>query len=99
MPSVVEGRRAKEVRHKRQRKAAFDWTLTNIGAALVLLALMLAVFIFFNYLLTQYCLTVLAVPIAIMMTLGYALIVKDYYDMKKRMMAEAARRKAHPEEE
>jgi predicted membrane protein len=99
MPSVVEGRRAKEIRRKRQRKGTVEWTLTNIGAALSLMGLMLAVFIFFNYLMTHYCLTVLAIPIAVLVAFGYALIVKDYYDIKRRKKEEASRRKTSSEEE
>jgi hypothetical protein len=95
----IEARRKRieEKRRRRSKASAIDWNLTNIGAAICLMGMFLFVFIFLNFLMTAYILMVLSIPGVILIILGYALIVKDHFDNKKRKGK--VKRKAAPEEE
>ncbi len=100
MPVDIEARRARieAKRRRRTRGSGIDWNLTNIGAAICLMGMFLFVFIFLNYLMTAYLLVVLSIPGAILMIVGYALIVKDYFDNKKRRKSKVERKISSEEE-
>jgi hypothetical protein len=100
MPVDVEARRRKieEKRRRRAKTGGIEWNLTNIGAALCLMGMFLFVFIFLNYLMTAYILTILSIPGTILLILGYGLIVKDHFDNKKRHMSKVERKIASEEE-
>jgi|GEM_PF-6249854 len=100
MPVDVAARKAR-IEQKRKRRAkdkGIEWTLTNIGAAMCLMGMFLFVFIFLNYLMTAYILVVLSIPGVVLIIIGYAFIVKDYFDNKKLHKGKV-RKKASSEEE
>ena len=100
MPVDIEARRKRiEAKRRRRSKASgIDWTLTNIGAAICLMGMFMFVFIFLNYLMTAYILMVLSIPGAILIIVGYGLIVKDFFDNKKRRKGKVNRKAASEEE-
>ena len=100
MPVDVAARKAKidAKRRRRAEAAGIDWNLTNIGAALCLMGFFLFIFIFLNYLMTATILLILSIPGAVLIIIGYILIVKDYFDNQKIPKARRKRRTSTEEE-
>lgn len=57
--------------------SSWEWTFTNIGALLVMVALLISVVAFVNLLVGGVIYTILSIPIVILLVVGYSLVLRD----------------------
>ena len=68
--------------------------MTNIGAVIVMAALILAVMTVGIMITNAVLYTIMAIPILIMFMIGYALVIKDHLDRKRVRSGKGQGRKA-----
>ena len=73
--------------------------MTNIGATISMMGLMLAIMVFVQYVFTGYILFILMVPALFIVIFGYILIVKDHLDNKKKARTQKGKEAKSSEEE
>lgn len=65
-------------------RSDWKWSLTNIGAVMSLVGLLIAVVVFAFMFISGYLFHVLIIPAILLIMIGYLLIVKDHLDNRKK---------------